>query len=200
MLRPSTFQRLHGTHGSVASRHSSPANSGTCVEASLRPVQTSDQPVWVGLDVALKNDGTGCVGCAVGGRRPTAPRLPPDLACTRGSRSGRAVPPVGTRAVPDPCGRSIRFKPLRTVAILRDAGLQVEEMPQTVSATTAMGEVLYELLTHRQLRLYPASDLRTQALATTAIEHARGMRIAKVVGSKKIDAISALAMAVCELP
>jgi hypothetical protein len=58
-----------------------------------------------------------------------------------------------------------------------------------------MGEVLFELLTHRQLRLYPASDLRTQALATTAVEHARGMRIGKTVGSKKIDAISALAMA-----
>jgi hypothetical protein len=87
------------------------------------------------------------------------------------------------------------FQALRTVAILRGEGLQIEEMPQTMSATTAMGEVLFELLTHKQLRLYPASDLRTQALATTAIEHARGMRIAKIVGSKKIDAISALAMA-----
>ena len=142
----------------------------------------------------MKNDGTGCVGVQWqddGRLRLLFHRMwpaPVDLAAVE-----RYLLSVHERfqvhVVVDP------FQALRTVAILRDAGLQIDEMPQTVSATTAMGEVLFELLTHRQLRLYPASDLRAQALSTTAIEHARGMRIAKVVGSKKIDAISALAMA-----
>jgi hypothetical protein len=148
----------------------------------------------VGLDIALKHDGTGCVGVqwqGDGRLRLVFHRIwpaPVDLAAVeRFLLSLHERFPI--HVVTDP------FQALRTIAILRDEGLDITEMPQTMSATTAMGEVLFELLTHRQLRLYPASDLRTQALATTAVEHARGMRIGKTVGSKKIDAISALAMA-----
>jgi hypothetical protein len=46
------------------------------------------------------------------------------------------------------------------------------------------------------LRLYPADDLRQQALSRVAVENPRGWRIAKEKTSKKIDAIVALAMAV----
>jgi phage terminase large subunit-like protein len=195
VLRPATFQRLHeNTWVSSESAFITGEMWDACVESGLRPIQTSDQPVWVGLDVALKNDGTGCVGVQWqddGRLRLGFHRIwpaPVDLAAVeRYLLSVHERFPI--QVVVDP------YQAMRTVAILRDEGLQIEEMSQTVSATTAMGEVLFELLTHKQLRLYPASDLRTQALATTAIEHARGMRIAKVVGSKKIDAISALAMA-----
>ncbi len=45
--------------------------------------------------------------------------------------------------------------------------------------------------------MYPADDLRSQALSTIAVEHPRGWRIAKEKASKKIDAIVALAMACC---
>ena len=45
--------------------------------------------------------------------------------------------------------------------------------------------------------MYPAADLRQQALNTVAVENPRGFRIAKDKASKKIDAIVALAMACC---
>ncbi len=58
-----------------------------------------------------------------------------------------------------------------------------------------MGQVLFDLLNGKNLRIYPARDLRQQALNTVAIEGPRGFRIAKEKTSKKIDAIVALAMA-----
>jgi hypothetical protein len=58
-----------------------------------------------------------------------------------------------------------------------------------------MGQVLFDLLNERNLKLYPAADLRQQALSTVGIETARGTRIGKDKTSKKIDAIVALAMA-----
>jgi hypothetical protein len=63
------------------------------------------------------------------------------------------------------------------------------------SRTRRAWEALFDLLNGRNLRLYPATDLRAQALNTIAIESPRGWRIAKERASRKIDAIVALAMA-----
>jgi phage terminase large subunit-like protein len=78
---------------------------------------------------------------------------------------------------------------------LQAAGLPIREFPQTVGNTTRMGQVLFDLLNERNLKLYPAPDLRAQAMSTVGIETARGTRIGKEKSSKKIDAIVALAMA-----
>ena len=59
-----------------------------------------------------------------------------------------------------------------------------------------MGQTLFDLLTGKNLVLYPSEELSQQALSTVAIENPRGWRIAKEKASKKIDAIVALAMAV----
>ena len=58
-----------------------------------------------------------------------------------------------------------------------------------------MGQILFELLTGKNLRLHAAAELRQQALSTVAVETGRGFRIAKEKASRKIDAIVALAMA-----
>ena len=55
-----------------------------------------------------------------------------------------------------------------------------------------MGQTLFDLLTGLNLEVYPADELRQQAVA---VENPRGWRIAKEKVSKKIDAIVALAMA-----
>src|SRR5262249_52010451 len=60
-----------------------------------------------------------------------------------------------------------------------------------------MGQVLFDCLTGRTLRLYPDAALRAQALSTVAIESPRGFRIAKERATAKIDGIVALAMACC---
>jgi hypothetical protein len=58
-----------------------------------------------------------------------------------------------------------------------------------------MGQVLFDLLNERNLRLCAADDLRKQAMSSVGIETAHGTRIGKEKTSKKIDAIVALAMA-----
>ena len=83
----------------------------------------------------------------------------------------------------------------RSITTLQAAGLPIKEFPQTVGNTTRMGQVLFDLLNELNLKLYPAADLRGQALSTVGIETARGTRIGKEKTSKKIDAIVALAMA-----
>ena len=59
-----------------------------------------------------------------------------------------------------------------------------------------MGQSLFDLLSGKNLRLYPSDEMREQALSTVAIESPRGFRIAKEKASKKIDVIVSLAMAV----
>jgi hypothetical protein len=58
-----------------------------------------------------------------------------------------------------------------------------------------MGETLYGLLRGRRLVLYPDAELRQQAMHVIGVEGARGVRIAKASGSRKIDAITALSLA-----
>jgi hypothetical protein len=85
----------------------------------------------------------------------------------------------------------------RTITTLNAAGIPIEEFPQTPANLTRAGQALFDLLNGRNLKMYPAADLRKQALDTVAIENPRGWRIAKDKASKKIDAIVALAMACC---
>jgi hypothetical protein len=78
---------------------------------------------------------------------------------------------------------------------VRRAGLPFEDFPQTVAGTTRMGQVLYDALQNRTLRLYPDDELRTQMLNVQAIESPRGFRLAKVSSSRKIDLVAALTLA-----
>jgi hypothetical protein len=87
------------------------------------------------------------------------------------------------------------FQMHRSIVTLKKALLRIEELPQTTQNTTAMGQALWDLLSGRNLRIYPSAELREQALNTVAVEARRGWRIAKERGSRKIDAIVALAMA-----
>jgi len=82
----------------------------------------------------------------------------------------------------------------RSITTLKEAGLRIREFPQSTPNTTRMGQVLFDLLNGKNLKVYPSEELRGQALNTVAIESARGWRIAKEK-SKKIDSIVALAMA-----
>jgi phage terminase large subunit-like protein len=83
----------------------------------------------------------------------------------------------------------------RSITTLQGKGVKIREFPQTSGNTTLMGQTLFDLLNGRNLRLYPAADMREHALNTVAVESPRGWRIAKEKSSKKIDAIVALAMA-----
>ena len=83
----------------------------------------------------------------------------------------------------------------RSLTTLLDAGLPINEFPQTTANCTLMGQTLFDLLNGQNLVLYADDELRQQALSTVSIETPRGWRIAKEKASKKIDAIVALSMA-----
>lgn len=84
---------------------------------------------------------------------------------------------------------------MSTAQRLRAAGLNVVEYPKTQQTTQRMGAVLYETLKRVGLRLYPASDMRAQALNVVGVEGMRGIRLAKEKASRKIDCAVALALA-----
>jgi phage terminase large subunit-like protein len=84
----------------------------------------------------------------------------------------------------------------RSIMTLQAAGVRIKEFPQSTANTTAMGQTLFELLKGRNLRVYPDTELRTQALNTVAMESRNGgFRIAKEKASRKIDSTVALSMA-----
>jgi len=93
---------------------------------------------------------------------------------------------------------AILCDPLQLASIgsrARRAGLPFTDFPQTVSGTTRMGQILYDALQNRTLRVFPDEELRTQALNVQAIESPRGFRLAKITSGRKIDLVAALTMA-----
>ena len=82
----------------------------------------------------------------------------------------------------------------RSITTLKEAGLPIREYAQSSPNLTQMGQTLFDLLNGKNLRMYPADDLKQHAMNTVAVESVRGWRIAKEKTSKKIDGIVALAM------
>jgi hypothetical protein len=74
-------------------------------------------------------------------------------------------------------------------------GVPMVEYPQTVPNLTDSSQNLFDLIRGRNLRVYPAEDIRRAVAQAIAIEGPRGWRIAKSQQSHKIDVVVALAMA-----
>jgi len=94
----------------------------------------------------------------------------------------------------------VRYDPFqfhRSATTLNEGGIKMVEFPQTVSNMTDAGQALYDAVKHRILKLYKDDELRKEACFAVGKETPRGMRIVKEKASHKIDAIVALAMAVC---
>jgi hypothetical protein len=62
------------------------------------------------------------------------------------------------------------YQMARTASTFKAALLPTREFPQTMDRITAMSPTLWDLLTGRNLILYPAGDLRQHAVNTVAIE------------------------------
>jgi Phage Terminase len=94
--------------------------------------------------------------------------------------------------------RKVLFDPWQMQAVaqrLQRNGLAVEEFPQTLPNLTAMSQNLFELISARNLAVYPDAAMRTAISHTVAVESARGWRLTKEKSSHKIDVVVALAMA-----
>lgn len=208
-LRASAFLRLHRNQWvSSESIFVTAELWDACVDDSLLPVVFShgptelDRPVVVGaVDASVKGDSTAAVIVMNDGDRirliahkiwqPTA-HEPIDFEAT----VERFLRELDGRFIL----QNVYYDPYqfhRSATTLRSDGIPMREFPQTVANTSRMGQVLYDLIQRRVLRLYPSDELRQQALNAVAIETPRGFRLAKEKASKKIDAIAALAMSCC---
>ncbi len=200
-LRPGTYLRLHENRWSVAeSVFITPDMWDPCVDSECAPLLPSRQhALCVGVDASTKRDSTSAVAVYRVEDKIT-------LACHRIWQPS-ANHPLDLEATVEEYLRDLHehyfvqkilcdpYQLHRSITALQAAGLPIEEFPQTSANVTRMGQTLFDLLNGKNLRLYPAEDLRAQALNTVAVESPRGWRIAKEKASKKIDAIVALAMA-----
>lgn len=205
-LRPATFARLHRNEWVTAdSLFITPDLWDGNVDCDARPwlpamAGESRLPIWVGVDVGPKHDYTAIVAVTrtADGRvllvrhwlwKPSA-AMPLNLEATVEQALWECAEGYAVQAIyVDP------FQMHRSITTLQEAGLPVQEFPQTPLNLTRMGQVLLDLLRGRNLSLYPDAELRAQALSTVAVESPRGFRLAKVTAGKKIDAIVALSMA-----
>lgn len=201
-LRPGTVARFWRNEWSAsASIFVTPELWDACTDRTHAPiVRQKALVVFVGVDAATKHDFCAMVMIARGADgtfvliqyRLWKPQsgMPIDLELTVEST-------IFEWAANFTIG-AIYCDPLQLAAIgsrVRRAGLPFTDFPQTVSGTTRMGQVLYDALQNRTLRVYPDEELRTQALNVQAIESPRGFRLAKVTSSRKIDLIAALTLA-----
>jgi phage terminase large subunit-like protein len=200
-LRPATYLRLHENRWTVAeTTFLTPELWDPCVDGAATPLlPTREHPLFVGVDASTKHDSSAVVAVRWDGDRLVlarhriwlpSPDHPLDLEATLEQELRDLHARYEVRAILcDP------FQLHRSITTLKTAGLRIEEFPQTTGNTTQMGQVLFDLLRGRNLRLYCSQELRAQALATVAVESARGFRIAKEKSAKKIDAVVALALA-----
>ena len=198
-LRAGTYLRLHENRWTTAeSVFITPELWDPCVDSSLHPtIHRSD--LFVGVDAGIKHDTASVVSVRWDGDRlaiathriwkPTRAQ-PLDIEATIEEHLRDLHKRHNVRAILcDP------YQLHRTITTLKGAGLKIQEFPQSTGNTTLMGQALFDLLNGKNLRIYPAADMREQALNTVAVENPRGWRIAKEKARKKIDAIVALSMA-----
>ncbi len=200
--RPATYLRLFENRWTTAeTTFITPELWDPCVDAALSPLlPTWHHPLAVGVDTAIKHDSAAVVGVyrtedrvvlALHRIWQPSPEHPLDLETTVEQFLRELASRYSLQTIlVDP------YQMHRSITTLQAAGLPIAEFPQSVPNTTRMAQTLFDLLKGKNLRLYPAPDLRRQALNTVAVESTRGWRIAKENASRKIDAIVALAMSV----
>jgi phage terminase large subunit-like protein len=201
-LRPSAFARMHRNQWvSSESSFIEPEMWDECVDPDLSPMLACEDPIFIGVDAATKRDSlavagvrydreTGKVVLAFHRIWEPKPGEPLDLEETvedyllEQARRFRIK-----AALYDP------YQMARSATTLKKAGVRMKEFPQTSDRLTLMGDNLYALIKDRNLRAYPAPEVRLALARAVAIESARGWRIGKEKQRHKIDIVIALGMA-----
>lgn len=201
-LRPNAFLRLHRNQWTTSeSVFITPELWDGATDRDHRPLPpSSTRTLVVGVDLAVKHDNAAvvAVGWEDDGRLLLArhrlwkpsPGAPLDFNAVEEFLKALAWQYQVVKIVVDP------YQAAALIARLLAAGLPTEEYPQTGPNLTRAGQALYDALTQRTITLYPDADLRQQAMNTVAEESARGFKISKITGARKVDAIVALAMAI----
>jgi phage terminase large subunit-like protein len=202
-LRPSAFARMiMNEFVSPESKFIDLGQWDACVQPELTPVTKAKAiPVWVGVDASVNRDSTALVAVTLdrktGVARLIAHRVfnpsPDDAIDFEGTveqtlREWHA----GFRL------QQVLFDPYQMVAVsqrLAQARIRVEEFPQTLPNLTAATSNLFDLISARQLMLYPDAAMRLAVSRAIIVESARGWRLDKLKQQHKIDVVVALSMA-----
>ena len=200
-LRPATFQRLHRNEWvSSESRFIEPEVYDACVDSFLREDLTG--ALFLGVDVGLKSDSTAIVAVRyqegtdnleVAGHRIWQPRQGEMVDLGAGLEffiRGLSQRAEIVKLLYDPSQAQ------RSMAMLREMYIDVEELPQTESNLTQATECLYDFLINRRIRIYRSEELRAHILNASTKETERMFRLKKERASKKIDACVALSFAI----
>jgi phage terminase large subunit-like protein len=200
-LRPNQFARMIENRWVTSeSAFIDLANYDACVDTSLSPV-ISDRylPVFVGIDASTKHDSTAVVAVAWAGGKL---QLVAHRVFQPSKKEMLDFEYTIEATVKEFASRfnlaKVLFDPWQMQAVaqrLLAARIPIDEFPQTVPNLTAMGQNLYELISGRNLKLYPDASIRLAVGRAVAIETSRGWRISKEKASHKIDVVVALAMA-----
>ena len=173
-----------------------------CVDPQLTPT-LSDQslPIWVGIDASVKHDSTGIVAVTFDHDakkvRLVAHKVfqpSPDQPLDFEHTIEATVLDFAQRFAV----RRVFYDPYQMQAVaqrLQGSGIWMEEFAQTSGNLTSIGQNLYELITGRNLIVYPDAAIRLAISRAVAVETSRGWRISKEKQSHKIDVVVALAMA-----
>jgi phage terminase large subunit-like protein len=158
-------------------------------------------PVYVGIDASVKHDSTAIVAVTwdkdEGKARliwhrifQPSPNAPLDFEKTI---EATVLQLCGRFAV-----RKCVFDPWQmqsTAQRLRNAGVFIEEFPQSSPRLTESSQNLFELIKSNNIVFYPDDDIRLAISRAVAKETSRGWRIGKEQQSHKIDVVVALGMA-----
>jgi phage terminase large subunit-like protein len=156
-------------------------------------------PVFVGVDASTKRDSTALVAVAYQGQcvrlvahkvftpRPGDP-IDFETTVVRTLREWHARFHV----------RKILFDPFQMAAVsqqLAGEGLPIEEYSMTLNNLTAATSNLFDLVSARQLALYPDDPMRLAVSRAVVSESSRGWKLDKMKQAHHIDVVVALSMA-----
>jgi phage terminase large subunit-like protein len=176
------------------------ADWDACVDELARPVVADKNlPIWIGVDASVKHDNTAIVAVTFteGRVRLVSHRVfvpTPNQNIDFELAIEATLVDLSRRFAV----RQILFDPYQmqaTAQRLQKRGLPIIEFPQSVPNLTLASQNLYELITGRNLVMYPDQPMRLAASRAIAIETSRGWKIAKEKTSHRIDTIVALGMA-----
>lgn len=198
ILRPGTFARLHRNEWvSAESTFITQAMWDAIVDPSWSPILSGGN-LFGGVDIGVKHDSTGIVLVSwdddgrklkVAHHRQWKPTKgqPVNLDDVEAHILELArLHGVRFYADPSQC--------LGMIQRLTQAGILIEEFPQTQNNTIKMGEALFTTVTDKNLIAYPSSELREHVTNAVGRETGSGVRMVKGTASRKIDLAIALSM------
>lgn len=200
-LRPNTYKRLFRNEWTSGSENFvDSAVLDACTHNDYKRGLVFEKPVCAGIDIGLKHDTSAIVlvgaiskdTLAVIDHKCFIPKkgVTLDLEKTVEAQMLAYSKRYKIKAVfYDP------FQFARSARTLQNAGLNMQEYPQTTGNTVAMSETLSGLLNNQSLMIYPDKELRQHLLNAEAKETPRGWRLVKRKQSRKIDIAVSLAMA-----